>query len=87
MAEISNRILKDENSNDFLKSEGFKNLKNAIPKSCWSHEELNIILAFEETEIIRDKFDLWKFLYKLGENKGYQKGLSQIIQKDFAKLT
>jgi hypothetical protein len=79
MAEISNRFLKDAESNKFLESEGFRNLKNAIPKSCWAHAELNIILAFDENDIIKDKFCLWRFLYKLGENKGYQKGLTQII--------
>ena len=58
MAEISNRLLKDEASNEFLKSEGFKNLRNSIPKSCWSHNELNLILAFDEKDIL----DVLKFL-------------------------
>lgn len=71
MAQISQKPLLDQNSQNFLEEKGLKNISNSFPDSAWRFNELNIILSLPLDTIVKNDKDFYKLIYELGYQNGF----------------
>lgn len=71
MAQIYQKQLLDQDSQNFLEQKGLKNISNSFPTSAWRFNELNVILSLPLDTIVKEDKDFYKLIYNLGYQNGF----------------